>query len=1065
MDLADCGCRPCTGAATDACPSGRRMGDTADGVDDYMKVGWLEIYVSRNLALFGIRCATLDTETMLNNKVHLRCTEDGYNAHGRYVYIRSFESKRMLRIGGAKFYSDAAAESRRLGEEAVAEQSTEPATESHDNNGEDDPAKQSGVDSEEHEERHRDLHRTRMATLAANMVNLTKTVCKERLKNPEAALEARRDASLLWAELDERASNGSCFDCVSMQNLSCLNWFAHNYGMSSERGPKAQRVRHLRESMARDYPERRRKLEEGLGASCCRRSLRTGEKVCGKEHCHGAMRQNARQRMGHVLRRMHESGHIELSVEQRVAVDVVAPHLHSDPRCRSTNTNSKRVDRGVTETECLASSLASHIAEKHGLSKGSIDKELGKYGLSIAKMLAHPFKVAASASQTMGNFRSSPEFAAAAAKLKERRRKMEEQSGTDSRRLLRQNTLPRGRALKEARTAVQEGVNTPDRAGVLEHHRDPTVAKGVMGAWMQNASRFVRGVHVASDKQRASSLMPQVHSHTSSARIFHMESVGDTIAAVVGSDGSVVNTVARSAASLGSIMQRASDLVSTVETAEKARVGMSPNTRISKDAVESFYKEVDQRIEEHLTSKPDDPGSPRRSLSSSDVGFTPPEAHVKAYGWVAGAANWRKLVEDTHAASHKLLQRHDHVLDHVGLTGYLPRGSVKDEHLTGIQFLDLNAPPSIVGNMFRRLHAWITNRHASDKMRHSHTRRMHESLSSPRKDGPNVQHSAMLAAIGASVTGNDPLGAVWETLENGNHHKLSHARRLAESVLGAAASVPLMATSVNNKYSSYDQTGGGVDWLKESVRYIVYDTLLCYLYDPSAENEDGGDFGDGTNVKTHRSRKMCAPAIVAGPSKMQLFRQYYGVGDLDFGELEFEKACKSEAVRSVLGSLGQNLARNVITTAPMGSILRVAEGIDSVRNLARSGMQNATEFERGAAIVCGISQLGGLLFSALAIVTSLVLLLCAPLGSAIAVMICRRCKINRKGRKYMARRNMEIDNMLAERNFKPKERDATGEEATLGIVGGYTNTHPNPKGSKNMRISSSDEKSRLLDPT
>ena len=62
----------------------------------------------------------------------------------------------------------------------------------------------------------------------------------------------------------------------------------------------------------------------------------------------------------------------------------------------------------------------------------------------------------------------------------------------------------------------------------------------------------------------------------------------------------------------------------------------------------------------------------------------------------------------------------------------------------------------------------------------------------------------------------------------------------------------------------------------------------------------------------------------------------------------------------------------------------------------------------------------------------------------------------------MARRNIEIDNMLAERNFQTKERDATGEEATLGIVGGYTNTHPNPKGSKNMRVSSNDEESLLL---
>eukprot|EP00966_Prymnesium_polylepis_P182213 4221526-Prymnesium_polylepis.1 len=44
---------------------------------------------------------------------------------------------------------------------------------------------------------------------------------------------------------------------------------------------------------------------------------------------------------------------------------------------------------------------------------------------------------------------------------------------------------------------------------------------------------------------------------------------------------------------------------------------------------------------------------------------------------------------------------------------------------------------------------------------------------------------------------------------------------------------------------------------------------------------------------------------------------------------------------------------------------RAAEGIDAVRNLAHSGMGNTTGIERGATIVCGLSQLGGLIFSAI----------------------------------------------------------------------------------------------------
>ena len=65
----------------------------------------------------------------------------------------------------------------------------------------------------------------------------------------------------------------------------------------------------------------------------------------------------------------------------------------------------------------------------------------------------------------------------------------------------------------------------------------------------------------------------------------------------------------------------------------------------------------------------------------------------------------------------------------------------------------------------------------------------------------------------------------------------------------------------------------------------VFDVFLCYLYDPD-ETGSGGDFGDGTEIKVHRSRKMCAPMIPAGPTKMELFREYYQVQEVDFDALE-----------------------------------------------------------------------------------------------------------------------------------------------------------------------------------
>lgn len=175
-------------------------------------------------------------------------------------------------------------------------------------------------------------------------------------------------------------------------------------------------------------------------------------------------------------------------------------------------------------------------------------------------------------------------------------------------------------------------------------------------------------------------------------------------------------------------------------------------------------------------------------------------------------------------------------------------------------------------------------------------------------------------------------------------------------------------------------------------------------------------FDDGSYLETHRTRRMCAPMIPFGPTKMDSFNKFYGLGDLDLKDLEFEKACNADSVKSVLGALGQDWARNSLTTAPMGAVLRVAEGIDSIRNLALSGMNVTNEFERGAAIICGISQLGGLIFSIVAIVVTLALCVCAPCGSAIALYIYRSFTMTDEA---IAERDRQIDELLRERGAAP----------------------------------------------
>jgi hypothetical protein len=198
--------------------------------------------------------------------------------------------------------------------------------------------------------------------------------------------------------------------------------------------------------------------------------------------------------------------------------------------------------------------------------------------------------------------------------------------------------------------------------------------------------------------------------------------------------------------------------------------------------------------------------------------------------------------------------------------------------------------------------------------------------------------------------------------------------------------------------------------------------FLCYLYAPNTEVT--GDFGDGTKITTHRTQKMCFPMVPFGPSKIDNFRNYYEVQEVDFNALEFEQACNAESVKAVLGSLGQEWAKNSMTTAPMGAILRAAEGIDAVRNLARSGMGNTTGIERGAAIVCGLSQLGGLIFSATAIAVIGLLSICAPLGGFVTIICYRSFNRNRRIRR---KRDEVIDEMLIEH----RNRNMAAEEQPL----------------------------------
>lgn len=839
-DLNDCGyraCCPTSGPCVGGSPvSGRRLQATEGGLFD---LGWVEIYVSRQLAMFGTRCATLNTTATIDSRTILRCMEGMDNAQGRFVYLRSFESARMLRVDGLKIYRQAS--SRRLEQDYDERLLEHVEHETESVHSTEDEAK---AEADKHYQEH-------MQKLKANMLNLTKTVCNDRKVKPENALKVRREAAVLWAELDETTSADACWDCVALRAINCTVWFTHPFGLRNEIGEKAEHTRRLKESLKEQEDERRRLIEEGVGKACCRRNKRTGETDCKREYCDKVFQQQAHSRMGHILRRMHEKGHIDMSVDQRVAVDIISPHLHSDPRCRSQDPHSKRIDGDVSEVECIASSLVNHIAAKHGLSKDSIDAELDKYGLSVAKMIAQPFMVASTATETMSNFKSNPVFADMAAKMREK-----QQSEESNRRSLHQSTGFHGRSLKSARAVVEEhksqGALAKPKPKKQTRSRSRKLRQDTHG-WLHNASHFASRVHKAASLSRASSLMPQVHSPQPPS---YYETGKETMAAIVSAEGSVIGTTIKSAQSVSNLVTEGYDLMERVAKAAEENSNTQRPRRLSESSMTAFFDQVEERFAADMARRSvEDAG---RRLSAKDVGITIPSEHVREHGWIAGAADWKQVVKETHTIAGRLLKRRDDMLDHVHKNGELPSGPLKAEHKTGIRMLDMNVPPSKIGNMFRELHAWVTNRHRSKPLRQDHARRMEQSRHTARPANEDHHESVLAAAMESAVVGNDAMSAVWNTLENSNHHRTSRMRKLAEGFLGAAATVPLLPTSVSNKYSSYDETEGGYNFFTELTRYVVYDLFLCYLYSPDPTVE-ARDFGDGTRVETHRTRRMCYP--------------------------------------------------------------------------------------------------------------------------------------------------------------------------------------------------------------
>ena len=122
------------------------------------------------------------------------------------------------------------------------------------------------------------------------------------------------------------------------------------------------------------------------------------------------------------------------------------------------------------------------------------------------------------------------------------------------------------------------------------------------------------------------------------------------------------------------------------------------------------------------------------------------------------------------------------------------------------------------------------------------------------------------------------------------------------------------------------------------------------------------DFGDGTGIKSHRSDRLCFPGIPIIPPVGLKFRTSVGLPETyDFEQLEFATACNTDSMKEILRTFGQP---DGWSATPIGLVLRFGEGLDALKNLARSAETGLTMDEKAAALVCGTAQLGYAAFPA-----------------------------------------------------------------------------------------------------
>mgnify|MGYP001258932970 FL=1 len=837
-DVSDCGARACVAPLSHE--NGRRL--SAGGASPEQ----LWVYVSSTPGSLGFRAAD-PASIDFGEQASLTLREEGAPAIGRYITLRCWASPCAMAIASVSVHGFA-----------------------RNTDGERRERRRADANGGSSDDLQQQRSRQERDAIQAHMLRVSRDACSGNARHA--------DVAAAWARFED-PQTAACADCAAplTRTINCTLWFLTRADRKQRRlEPDAQ-------------ADVRRRVEERLGASCCRVE-EGGRKSCGVHLCHSAVQEHRNMRRATVLRRMHDAGAISLSVGELVATDVLAAkHHHPSAECRKS-----RVARSVS---CVGESLSAHIASRHGLSKATLDRRLSAVGHSVASLVEFSVKHASSPRTPSG---------AQSAGFARPRRRLEERLAVS----------PSGKA----------GVVLPEKP--LSYNATFSMLRDIKSA-------------AAKRERRA----PVTHLSRESAPR--------------GAVPSLMQRVHTSMEQLQGISASGKAISRKLRDAQHRRALASQNSREREALVHKLMDRAEAK-------------------SSSTKGHAGLLLDFELPQWARGI-DWRGLHKWTVEAATTIRAREAHETEHRRMLGVDPHGAFADEHRVaggGIfsELLNWRAPRSALGN-------WI--RGSRDETRRADSE--HDS-------------TFLAESLARMYTAEDPLAGLRARIEHGNQH--AHpVRRLADSWLGAAATVPVSAARVATRYAVYPRSEESAE--KEAARVLLFDTLLCYLYAPGRESSP--ETWAGAHFKVFRTNRLCFPAISYVPTPVRGFREVIGIdSDFEFRDLTYDKACDHQAVDAMVSALGRPW--NVFQASLWGAVFRMGEAADSIRNFESASGQNLTDAQVAAYITCGVAQLGGIFYTALTATLLLASLVCVAPGLILSAF-CFRCCLgcNRRVQRWGSR--------------------------------------------------------------